>query len=58
LFQADVLFDRARILAVMGSNKIFCAEVSLYCAELLNKWSASDPAYSVRTDLSQKSSMW
>jgi len=47
--EADVLFDRARILAVMGSNKIFCAEVSLYCAELLNKWSASDPAYSVDT---------
>ena len=44
-----MLFDRARILAVMGSNKIFCAEVSLYCAELLNKWSASDPAYSVDT---------
>ena len=47
--EADVLFDRARILAVMGSNKIFCAEVSLYCAELLNKWSASDPSYSVDT---------
>ena len=52
--QADVLFDRARILAVMGSNKIFCAEVSLYCAELLNKWSASDPAYSVATYASEK----
>ncbi len=24
-------------------------QVSLYCAELLNKWSASDPSYSVDT---------
>jgi hypothetical protein len=47
--EADVLFDRARILAIKGGNKSFCAEVSLYCAELLNKWSASDPAYSVDT---------
>ena len=46
---ADVLFDRARVLAIKGGNKHFCAEVSLYCAELLNKWSASDPAYSVDT---------
>ena len=47
--EADVLFDRARVLAIKGGNKHFCAEVSLYCAELLNKWSASDPAYSVDT---------
>jgi len=51
--EADVLFDRARVLAIArageGGNKNFCAEVSLYCAELLNKWSASDPAYSVDT---------
>jgi tetratricopeptide (TPR) repeat protein len=47
--EADVLFDHARVLAINGGNKNFCAEVSLYCAELLNKWSASDPAYSVAT---------
>ena len=63
--EADILFDRARILAIKGGNKHFCAEVSegrrrvsllsctlqvsLYCAELLNKWSSSDPAYSVDT---------
>ena len=47
--EADILFDRARVLAIKGGNKNFCAEVSLYCAELLNKWSASDPAYSVET---------
>jgi len=46
---ADVLFDRARVLAIKGGDKDFCAEVSLYCAELLNKWSASDPSYSVDT---------
>ena len=34
---------------MQGGNKAFIAEVSLYCAELLNKWSASDPAYSVDT---------
>jgi hypothetical protein len=47
--EADVLFDRARVLAIKGGNRNFCAEVSLYCAELLNKWSASDPSYSVDT---------
>jgi len=46
---ADILFDRARNLAIRDGNSHFRAEVSLYCAELLNKWSASDPAYSVDT---------
>ena len=26
--EADILFDRARILAIKGGNKHFCAEVS------------------------------
>ena len=47
--EADVLFDRARVLAIQGGDKSFCAEVSLFCSELLNKWSASDPAYSIDT---------